>query len=670
MDKQRTKLKKIKEEWLKLINGQTVDTSVVSPLIYESWKRSMAYGVDPYTPLKKLIPPDEVIANLTSCEDLLSEYGEIIKVICEIATETGLICRITDRNLKALKVIASADVLKQNFQKGNFFSADASENVLGTNALCLSIKENKPVQVLGPEHFNYYFHEINCSAAPIHNEKGEVIGAINVSTNSFEKTDMQTMGLVISLAKVLDNHLYINKMLEDLTVHNATLHKIMECLPSGIIYFDEKKQVKNYNKKILELLRIDGDSGDDAVRKKILRYIVNLGCLEGNKEISNEEFLLKVEGKIESFLVSNKKIFSGKEQKGNIVLVENTDNVLKLHGSLRGNSAVYTFDNIIGDNPNLQLAKQLAQKVAKSSSAVIIYGESGTGKELFAQAIHNASARKNKPFVGINCGAIPSELIESELFGYEAGAFTGALKGGKPGKLEIASGGTLFLDEIESMPLNLQIKLLRTLSIDRITRVGGTREIPIDIRLISATKKDLLKEVEKGNFREDFYYRINIFTLELPPLRERKNDIRTLADYFINSFSPLTNVQVDKIFYEALTLYKWRGNIRELRNVIERAILLLGNEKKLTLQHLPEYIQDAYLCAKLGNKIETQRTLYKENKEKGLMKIAEELAIEIALREEKGNLSKAARKLGIVRSTLYQKIKENKRLESVLKSNK
>jgi|GEM_PF-4554073 transcriptional regulator of acetoin/glycerol metabolism len=198
------KLEQIKEEWLKMVNGNDVDTSVVSPVIYESWKRSRKYGVDPYTPLEKLIPTEEALANLTSCDDLFSEYGEIIKIIGQISDETGLICRITDKNLKTLKIIANIDVLRQNFKKGNFFAVDASEEILGTNALCLSIKENKPIQVLGPEHYNFYFHEINCSAAPLHNERGEVIGAINVSTNSFEKTNVQTLGFIISIAKVLD----------------------------------------------------------------------------------------------------------------------------------------------------------------------------------------------------------------------------------------------------------------------------------------------------------------------------------------------------------------------------------------------------------------------------------------------------------------------------------
>lgn len=665
-DNKDEKLQKINEQWDRLIRGEKVDTNAVSEMVYKSWKRCFEYGVDPYTPVTKIIPSEEDITQLTYYQDLLPEYGIIIEVISEIAREVGLICRIADKNARTLKVIASSDVLRQNLHRGNYFAIDASEDIVGTNALFLSIKENRPVQLLGPEHYNYYFHGINCSAAPLHDEKGEVIGVINVSSDSYSKTSIQTLGLVIAMAKVLDNHLYINKMLEELTVHNATMHKIMECLPSGVVYTNDKKEIQGYNKRILELLKINENTSEVGIKQSILKQVRELGLLESGREISNEEMLLKIGDKIESFLVSNRTILiDGEEQKGNIVLLENTESLLKLHGSLRGNSAIYTFDNILGQDTKLNFAKQMTKRVAQSSSAVIIYGESGTGKELFAQAIHNSSPRKNKPFVAINCGAIPSELIESELFGYEAGAFTGALKGGKPGKLEIASGGTLFLDEIESMPLNLQIKLLRALSVKRIVKVGGTKEIPIDIRLISATKKDLLKEVEKGNFREDLYYRINIFTIELPPLRDRKHDIPELVDYFVHIFSPQRKVQIDDEFIGALMTYNWRGNIRELRNIIERALLIMEEETNLTIRHLPENISNAFFSSKVKEKIKA-KSISQSSECKGILKIAEEAAIEMALAEQAGNLTKTAESLGIARSTLYQKIKANKRLQDVL----
>jgi transcriptional regulator with PAS, ATPase and Fis domain len=318
--------------------------------------------------------------------------------------------------------------------------------------------------------------------------------------------------------------------------------------------------------------------------------------------------------------------------------------------------------DIDGNNKNLIEVKSQAEVVAKSNSPVLIFGESGTGKELFAQAIHNASPRKGGPFVAINCGAIPHDLVESELFGYEPGAFTGASTNGKLGKMEIAYGGTMFLDEIESMPLNTQIKLLRALSTSKICRIGGIKEIPIDIRLISATKNDLLTEADKGNFREDLYYRISIITLKLPALRERKDDIPILAKYFIDMYSKeygYKKLKVEDEFYEALSYYFWRGNIRELRNIIERTIILLDDEQSLSLHQLPEKIVKAYKYKDLKNKL----NLIKDEKSNNLMKLGEEIIIETVLNVENGNLSRTANRLGISRPTLCSKINCNQKLK-------
>jgi transcriptional regulator with PAS, ATPase and Fis domain len=324
---------------------------------------------------------------------------------------------------------------------------------------------------------------------------------------------------------------------------------------------------------------------------------------------------------------------------------------------------VYRFEDIIGESEEIKKVKKLARRAARTSSAILINGESGTGKELLAQAIHNESFRKDKPFIAINCGAIPSELIESELFGYEPGAFTGASKGIKLGKLEVASGGTFFFDEVESMPLNVQVKLLRALSANKITRIGGVEEIPIDIRIIAATKKDLLLEAEKGNFREDLYFRINIISLNLPPLRERKDDVPILAKSFIKYYEKQANLQEIKVepeFLEALTYYYWRGNVRELRNVMEKATLL-NDDMKLTINNLPPKIVDAYKYKSLKEKVDTKINDIKMNK--NILQTSEEMIIELVLNEEKWNLTKAAKRLGISRPTLYKKIEEHPRLK-------
>ncbi|MGO1370206.1 sigma 54-interacting transcriptional regulator, partial [Senegalia sp. (in: firmicutes)] len=237
-------------------------------------------------------------------------------------------------------------------------------------------------------------------------------------------------------------------------------------------------------------------------------------------------------------------------------------------------SAKYTFDSIIGNTGKMEELKKIGARVAKSKSNVIITGESGTGKELFAHSIHNASNRKFGPFVRLNCAAIPSELLESELFGYEEGAFTGAKKGGKKGKFEIANGGTILLDEIGDMPLNMQAKLLRVIQEKEFESVGGNTVKDLDVRIIASTNKNLKKLVEEKRFREDFYYRLNVVRFDLPPLRERKEDIKELAIFLKNKLTKKLGIYVEDISKKALKYlenYDWPGNIRELENVIERA---------------------------------------------------------------------------------------------------
>jgi transcriptional regulator with PAS, ATPase and Fis domain len=297
----------------------------------------------------------------------------------------------------------------------------------------------------------------------------------------------------------------------------------------------------------------------------------------------------------------------------------------------------------------------------------MIFGENGTGKEMFAQAIHNASPRQAEPFIAINCGAIPAELVESELFGYEEGSFTGALKGGKIGKIEAATGGTLFLDEIESMPVHDQIKLLRVLSTGKIQKVGSTKEVTVDIRLISATKKDLLKESDKGLFREDLFFRISTFIVELPALRERRADIQLLAEEFISKFSRKYNqgsIQMDQEFLNALEAYHWRGNVRELEHCIERAIIMLGEGSTLRQEHLAGKIQEAYQLRIAKGLVEDAIEL-SSSKKKGMLNLAEGLIIDHVLKSVGGNISAAAEMLGVNRRTIYNKLQEHPDLKIV-----
>ena len=312
------------------------------------------------------------------------------------------------------------------------------------------------------------------------------------------------------------------------------------------------------------------------------------------------------------------------------------------------------FPRIIGKSEKITAVAQMTQKVASTKTTVLLLGESGTGKELFARAIYNLSKRRDYPFVPINCAAIPKDLLESELFGHEKGSFTGA-ESKKIGKFELADKGTIFLDEVGDMDFILQSKLLRTIEEAEIERVGGIRPIKVDVRIIAASNKDLEKAVEDKTFREDLYYRLNVFPIKIPPLRDRKEDIPLLVEYFINKYSREIKTTLKNISRDALEIlmnYNWKGNVRELENTIERAIILCDGDT-ITPDHV---VIAQRVIPESMKSLRIEGTL--EDVAKRALRIAETQRIVEVLKETKGNKTKAAEILCVSYKTLLTKIKE------------
>ena len=308
----------------------------------------------------------------------------------------------------------------------------------------------------------------------------------------------------------------------------------------------------------------------------------------------------------------------------------------------------FTFDNILGESPLLKKAIELAKKVSETDATVLLLGNTGTGKEIFAHAIHNNSKRACKSFVALNCSAFSRDLLESEIFGYRMGAFTGAIKE-KRGLMEEANGGTIFLDEIGEMPVDLQSKLLRVLENGEFIKVGDTKPIKVDVRIISATNRNLEEEVKKGTFREDLYYRLNVFTIYLPTLAERKKDIALLTKHYVNFFSVKMNKLINRIddsFIQQLEQHTWKGNIRELKNIIERAIILTDDDC-LSVQHLPVDLQN-------------EPPVPHNHLSAFDLASVEKLHIQRVMNYTHGNKTEAARLLNIGLTTLYRKIEEYK----------
>lgn len=368
-------------------------------------------------------------------------------------------------------------------------------------------------------------------------------------------------------------------------------------------------------------------------------------------------------------LVNTSPVFAGEEVVGAISSEQDVTKLVRLGNELFATTSQLRtlekeitryapqddpFHRIKGNGPAITQAIRVSRRVAATDATVLISGESGVGKELFAHAIHRASTRSQNTFIAINCGAIPAALFESELFGYQGGAFTGADRRGKPGKLELAHKGTLFLDEVGELPLEMQVKLLRVLQERQFFRVGGTEPVHVDVRIIAATNRNLEDRIAEGSFREDLYYRLNVVSVEIPPLRERIEDIPELVQLFVREMSLLHGKPVPDFEPEvivALMNYSWPGNIRQLRNVIERLVILTEGDS-IRREHLPSSIQSPRLD---GVSI-AEKHSYPRDEHHGLN--SELQQIQNALRTTYGNKAAAAKLLGISRGTLYNKMRK------------
>lgn len=438
---------------------------------------------------------------------------------------------------------------------------------------------------------------------------------------------------------------------------------ILDTICKRVVIINNKTEIVHMSKKYCEFLNV---SLNDIIGKHVVDVIENtrmhkvlesgrgeyshIQKINGKKMIATRIPIIK-EGKIIGVLgyVNYKDTKEVEELYNKIFQMEKE--ISSYRNRLRSEaSPKYSLDSIIGESDLIKNSKSLLRKSSSSDSTVLLLGESGTGKELFAHAIHSLSSRKDKPFITVNCSAIPSELLESELFGYEKGAFTGANKEGKIGKFELANNGTIFLDEIGDMPLFMQSKILRVLQEKEVERIGGNSPIKLNIRIISATNRDLEKMIKEKSFREDLFYRLNVIKIKVPPLRERDGDIELLSYHFLNLLSVKMDKKVYKISKDALMLlntYSWPGNVRELRNVIERSLNMSDNSDELNVKYLPDKLKNNFV-------IDDVCSLDKQ------MYIAEKKAIHKALLVYKGNKSLAAKKLGISRVTLYEKLKKYK----------
>lgn len=501
---------------------------------------------------------------------------------------------------------------------------------------------------------------------------GSLCGCINI-TVTLENAHPHTLGMALCAADSITKELKLRQAMVDVNTVNTQLNSIIENMTSGVILLNKLGRVIQINKYAIRLLHLSYES---IIGQDLFDYIMidNYDRYDAHhilkKEKYNEEVSLVLRMAPGSPRRFNLSVIHVKDdmgtQTGTILRFNKPELLNKLVKNIGGFSAKYTFDSIIGRSEVMQNVINYSKKAAAGDANVLILGESGTGKELIAQSIHNASPVANGPFVAINCGAIPNSLVESELFGYEKGAFTGAEKEGRPGKFEMADGGTIFLDEIGDMPFNVQATLLRVIQTKEIVRIGGKFPKPVSIRIIAATNQNLLESVNQKTFREDLYYRLNVFTISVPPLNARgKEDISLLISYFISQYNRKkhTEVTIDEAALEKLKNYHWPGNVRQLENAIERAVNLCSNDK-ITCDDLPPLITSSSNAAFAEFTPHSDPGVYdsEDMVNSGAVPSRAEASkpdmIKSALEETGGNVTAAAKKINMNLRTLYRKIEK------------
>lgn len=631
-----------------LMTSGNFDHSGLEPEIAESWKRSHASAVDRYGGIPGYLSPTE---------DESSRPFELEDIVIPVMVNTykslkgnGFQIILADENGLVLESFPP--------QKTLWFS-NWNEDLIGTNAIGTAIKIKKPLQISGAEHYCYDLRSLTSSAVPIFDPQGAIIAVLALIGPKYEDHS-RVLSMLHKAVKILIYKWRVAQKNRQLFTYNNHLSHIINIMMDGIVIVSEHGIIEQANPAAARILGQKARGLCGTHLGTILGDHLDKMLSTGTPFIDVELFLDSSTGRIHCLASGQTSRDDHGNITGGIIVLRSIDKVQRMVNSVCGTRAELNFSDIIGSSPAIKETIEIARIAANNMSNILISGESGTGKEIFAQAIHNESHRCRGPFVAVNCGAIPRELIGSELFGYVDGAFTGARRGGRLGKFEMAAGGTLFLDEIGDMPLDQQVVLLRVLQDKLVTRIGDSKEIPVDVRVICATNKDLLEEVAKGNFRQDLYYRLNVISITIPPLRNRKEDIFLLVNHCLmklgvkdNSIANLMNPAVRQY----LVNYSWPGNVRELQNVIER-LAAIADTRSITIADLPNEIREGNNIAN-KYKADVHAADLPESyieKKKHLIAEQESEQILMMLKQFGGNVTEAAKAMGFSRTTLYRKM--------------
>lgn len=636
--------------WERFRTGDTCNSDALRRLIDDSWNRCFSAQVDASRyQAPAPLPEDSLYSIRSDCQELVTEGSPVMAHAREFLSETGTVMVLTNQEGIILNLEGDTSTLGAAEDVHLLPGCSWSELACGTNAIGTALEVGQPVQIHSAEHYCAGIKRWTCSATVVRDPfDGSILGVIDVSglQNTYNR---HSLALVVTTASRIESRLAKREMELRYRLLESCMQKISSNTTDGLIIFDKRGRPVKVN-----------DKADTAFRDRSQLYhpghsgnisSLSLGMTVGKEAPLNTPHWIPKEW-FEPILIDGQRI-------GTVLTLPIREKVKSFHISdLQATNTTTekspAFKRVIGEDKTLLEAIQCAEQLARSNVPILLLGETGVGKEVFAHGIHDSSNSKSNSFVALNCGGLSRELLTSELFGYSEGAFTGARRGGMIGKIEAANGGTLFLDEIGEMPLDLQPHFLRVLEEGEIYRIGENTPRKVKFRLVSATNRDLRKEVAEGRFRMDLFYRISVTSITIPALRERTSDISLLTNFYLDKLSHQHGLSLpilDPGVIPCLNNYAWPGNVRELRNVIERMILLTP-DSILRKESLPPEIKQ------LTMPTVTQDKNAPVNAESKRLEQMEQEAILAAIDHCHGNMTAVARELGIAKSTLYVKLKK------------
>lgn len=611
-------------------------------VIVDSWQRSQGHGV----PVERKGAPLALEAELVQCHSAHSSLLEAARPALRQARlflgDSNSMIIVTDPAGLILETAGDPRTIDFGHlvhleQGGRWKEAD-----IGTNAIGTAIAALEPVQIHGAEHFCDEVGVWTCAATPIwHPQDGDLLGVIDISVPA-RSFNPQSLAFAVAVRHQIE----------------GALTQSINCDRERLLRYFLKKRSLWANEYIVAIdHRGTIVYGSESALRDLEWHhpgLASNGRISALKDVPAAAWPAALRELLPS--ASTEPAVDHNRQIGAILVLHNRrrPSISTVERPL--SERLLDFDEILGESIVMREVRERARKMALSNAPILIEGETGVGKELFARALHSTGTTSGGPFVPLNCGAIPRDLVGSELFGYSKGAFTGAREQGHAGKIEAADGGLLCLDEIGELPLELQSFFLRVLEDGVVYRLGSNEGRPVRVRLVSMTNRNLLAEAEAGRFRRDLYYRIAVLRLAIPPLRDRGDDVLLLAEHFARLTAARLERALPRFDEEVLRifrLYSWPGNIRELRNVVENMILL-GNPDQLRIDDVPREVREQMSGPGTGLSLEQQSPSISPN-----LKLSERMAIEAAVAEASGNLTNAAKRLGIARSTLYRKLEEH-----------